>query len=673
MSTTADRAVAAAPEPREIPSARTGLVFISVHGLSPSDGTVVQLAWTSFGQNPPRLAGDNDTGRVGRDPPYLSSLGPTSKLSTRRAAQCLSEGNIPCSMEVVAVSAALPQWQDVNGKRTFTSIVRKPLKSGVIQVSADGIEQNKTAVHEGPVYAFFAHHYDYWCEKQGVDRAQWDWCHWGENVTFRCTGATLFNETTIRLGDVWNVGSEVQLEVCGARVPCFKLSWRCGQKDSWLKPLADSGFCGVYLRVLKTGQIRVGDKATLVKQRPDTFDCATITRAAFEGSLKTRDTMNLLADNKWLLGQLRLFFARKVRILDDQARQGKGAWEGWRSFRPAKMVDEGGGVASFYLKPLDKKPLATFSPGQFLTVRLPDGDTRSWSISDWPQDPDSPDCYRITIKKAKQASRWMHSRCTLETVLDVRSPSGTFFLDVMPMFLPRQIYLSAGVGITPVFTMMKTHSRHPSMQRTDSIWVHVCRNSNELPFRDELDQLPRDLKRVFFFTAPRSEEEQGKDYHVRGRPDLEAMRNLIAPSYLVRLSKASLETEGRMSSVYICGPAAFEESMRATLAGLDVPPPLIHSEKFAGDGLAELPDLEEATVFFTKSKIEAKWTVKDPVSILELAEAAGLKPEYGCRTGVCGACSVRLICGTTAGGMQTDGNVFVCSARPSTPRIEIEI
>ncbi|OQU97302.1 Oxidoreductase FAD-binding domain-containing protein [Cladophialophora immunda] len=577
-------------------------------------------------------------------------------------------------MEVLAVSAATPRWEDINGKRTMTSIVRESLPGGEIQITAKGVKGNQPAMHDGPVYAFFAHHYDYWCKELSYDRTKWKWCHWGENITFDCDDKKL-TEREFRLGDIWTVGKTVRLEVCGARIPCFKLSWRCGQKDSWLKPLADSGYSGVYFRVLETGTIRVGDRASLIERRLDTIDCATISKLAFNASLKTRDTMNLLANEELLVNMLRASFGRRVLLLDDQAREGVHGWKGWRKFSPFKIVDEGGGIKSFYLKPLDENPLATFRPGQFLTVRLPTGDMRSWSLSDWPRGPGAPSYYRLSIKRSRKASVWMTDECNLDTVLEVRSPQGRFALDWTPLYLPRQVYLSAGVGITPIFSMLKAHAAHGAFPTIDAIWIHVARNGAEIPFREEMAQLPKTLRRIWYFTAPREHEKVGRDYEVHGRPDTDLLRRVVAPDYHKRYAAGtSLPVEGRLSSFYICGSSAFDESMHEALAALDVPLNMIHAESFtAGADAAQATDLEEAVVRFTASNIEAVWRRAQPMTLLDLAESVGLQPDSGCRAGVCGACSSRLVCGVTTGGMQSDGSVLICAARPACPRIEIAI
>lgn len=85
-------------------------------------------------------------------------------------------------------------------------------------------------------------------------------------------------------------------------------------------------------------------------------------------------------------------------------------------------------------------------------------------------------------------------------------------------------------------------------------------------------------------------------------------------------------------------------------------------------------DIEEAHVTFTKSKVTATWTAEEDLSILQLAEKAGLKPKFGCRSAVCGSCEVKLLKGQVYGpeGDFPKG-IFICHSYPASREIEIEL
>lgn len=85
-------------------------------------------------------------------------------------------------------------------------------------------------------------------------------------------------------------------------------------------------------------------------------------------------------------------------------------------------------------------------------------------------------------------------------------------------------------------------------------------------------------------------------------------------------------------------------------------------------------DIEEATVIFTKSKVTAQWTIKDDLTILQLAEKAGLTPDFGCRSAMCGTCEVKITKGQVY-GVEGDmpQRILICQSKPATREIEIEV
>ena len=87
-----------------------------------------------------------------------------------------------------------------------------------------------------------------------------------------------------------------------------------------------------------------------------------------------------------------------------------------------------------------------------------------------------------------------------------------------------------------------------------------------------------------------------------------------------------------------------------------------------------MADIEESTVTFTKSNVTATWMKSEKLSILQLAEKAGLKPLYGCRSAMCGTCEVKLLKGHVRGpeGDYPQG-IFICQSKPASAEIEIEL
>lgn len=150
------------------------------------------------------------------------------------------------------------------------------------------------------------------------------------------------------------------------------------------------------------------------------------------------------------------------------------AWAGWREFRVAQRAFEDAAQTqcSFYLQPVDGRPLHAFKPGQFLTFALdvkPGGAegaattrviTRCYSLSDQPD----PAHYRVTIKRVPApadhpefepglSSNHFHDHVQVGDVLRVKAPAGHFFIDPDPN-VPA-VLIGGGIGITPMMSMLR--------------------------------------------------------------------------------------------------------------------------------------------------------------------------------------------------------------------------
>ena len=176
-------------------------------------------------------------------------------------------------------------------------------------------------------------------------------------------------------------------------------------------------------------------------------------------------------------------------------------WNGSRKFEIHRKQREAEGVHSFYLVPHDGKPLPPFLPGQYLTfqLRIPDQPKpviRCYSLSD---SPNNPDYYRVSIKKVPPprdqpdkppglSSTYFNDMLQEGAILDVKAPSGQFFLD---MTSERPIvFVGGGIGLTPVLSML-TALTESGIRR--EVWFFLgVRNGKEhfMRFRDGKAETP---------------------------------------------------------------------------------------------------------------------------------------------------------------------------------------
>ena len=117
-----------------------------------------------------------------------------------------------------------------------------------------GDEQADTVHHGGPekaVLCYAAANYPRWRSGEGPDLPLGAFF---ENVTLDIPG---WDETTLRLGETWRLGSAV-VQVSEPRQPCYKLAKRWGIDDLVVR-VQRTGMSGWYLRVLETGDVGAGD------------------------------------------------------------------------------------------------------------------------------------------------------------------------------------------------------------------------------------------------------------------------------------------------------------------------------------------------------------------------------------------------------------------------------
>ena len=165
-------------------------------------------------------------------------------------------------MIVKSVNIGEKKVLNYKGKIVETGIFKYPVE-GSIFLGEEDVEKDAVIdrrYHGGiekAVYAYSENHYEYW--KQLYPNLDWQYGMFGENLTI-----SNLDEKNIHVGNTYQLG-EVILEVTKPREPCFKLGLRFGTQ-AILKQFWNSSMSGVYFKVLKTGNVSVGDALVLIKQ-----------------------------------------------------------------------------------------------------------------------------------------------------------------------------------------------------------------------------------------------------------------------------------------------------------------------------------------------------------------------------------------------------------------------
>jgi len=344
--------------------------------------------------------------------------------------------------------------------------------------------------------------------------------------------------------------------------------------------------------------------------------------------------------------------------------------ERWRPFNVVKITDESAVIRSFELESADGKGLLDWQAGQYLPIRIDDGDgsvIRTYTISSAPLDRR----LRISVKLEDEGrvSRFLHSRISVGDVLEARAPTGEFVIDTEAS--RPAVLLSAGVGVTPMIAMLRQIALDGfRIRRTRPVWFfHAARSTAERAFFEEALQTAQcaggALTVVSVIEQPGETDAIGETHHAEGRLSVEMLKQVLPfDDY----------------EFFLCGPPGFMRSLYKGLRDLNVADARIHFEAFGPATVERRPDVamhaeplaaiaDTAVVQFEESGFEQRWTRADG-SLLEFAEAHGLSPEYGCRNGVCGSCAARVLEGgisyaSKPAASVNDGCALLCVARPA--------
>lgn len=166
------------------------------------------------------------------------------------------------------------------------SAINKQSQSTRQQITELGIvgdEQGDPIFHGGvekAIHIYPSEHYEYWREELGIKPILQNAGAFGENIS--SVGLT---ESDICINDVILIGTTL-LQVFQGRMPCWKLNVRCEEPEMTLK-LQETLKTGWYFRVLKEGDIGIGDDIVLQMRSYPNWSLSRIMKIIYDGSLNS--------------------------------------------------------------------------------------------------------------------------------------------------------------------------------------------------------------------------------------------------------------------------------------------------------------------------------------------------------------------------------------------------
>ncbi|CAG6899488.1 ferredoxin reductase [Mycobacterium avium subsp. paratuberculosis] len=257
-----------------------------------------------------------------------------------------------------------------------------------------------------------------------------------------------------------------------------------------------------------------------------------------------------------------------------------------------------------------------YQPGQYIGIGLLiDGRWRwrSYSLTSSPATSASARTVTITVKAMPEGFLSSHLVAGVEpgTVVRLAAPQGNF---VLPDPAPASIlFLTAGSGITPVMSMLRTLVRRD--QIGDIVHLHSAPTEADVMFRGELAALANEHPGYRL---------QLRETRTRGRLDLSLLDREVP--------------DWRERQTWACGPEGMLNAAERVWSAAGIGEQL-HLERFAVSKAA--PAGAGGMVTFARSgrSVDADAAT----SLMDAGEAAGVQMPFGCRMGICQSCVVGLV------------------------------
>jgi ferredoxin-NADP reductase/MOSC domain-containing protein YiiM len=410
-----------------------------------------------------------------------------------------------------------------------------------LNLNGDG--QGDLTGHGGEQRAVFVYQiesYRYW-QKQ-LNRNDFVHGQFGENFTIEGLA-----DDAVCIGDRFQIGSAL-FEVTQPRVTCYRVGIRMNE-PRMPALLTSSGRPGFYFRVLREGEVGVGDEIVKVGEAKEQMTVAEINALLYSPN-HARDRLERALRIEALSPGWRSSFEALLQSLTTAGSSGNAGLApaaaahpvtpGFRPLAVAAIDHESADVLSLTMQSADGQPLPTALPGQYVVLRLqPPGSGpplfRCYSLSGGP----SAERYRISVKIEANgvAGTYLRDHVRVGDDLEVSSPRGSFILhsEECPVVL-----LSAGIGATPVLAML--YALAASRSKRKVFWLHGARDRQHHPFAAEVRRLMLTLthsRSYVCYSRPDPRDKVGEDFDATGH-----------------LSRSVLDDVGvaREADFYLCGP-----------------------------------------------------------------------------------------------------------------------
>lgn len=395
------------------------------------------------------------------------------------------------------------------------------------------------------------------------------------------------NEHNMCVGDIVKVGAAV-LQVTQPRQPCFKLNHRF--KEPTISRYAQNNCkTGWFYRVIKEGAINTSDTIEVTERPHPQWTIGKVQHYLYIET-DNKEATEQLSKLEPLGNEVKSVFQR--RLEHNEVEDWSGRLSGNTTaleMRIVKIVEEFENVKRFILSRTDLGPLPEFSAGSHITLQLPNGLSRAYSLCESLVN----DTYQIAVNHAvdsRGGSKYLHEEAKVGDTLAVSAPANYFRMARDK----HHIFVAAGIGITPFIPMIEEALVHD-----ETFELHYCVGDvADFAFKQ---QLAKYSESVFVYSL-------NKPLNISGL----------------------LDNHSRCTHVYSCGSPGFVQQVRDHASHWS--DDNVHFENFSVEQCGD-------EAFVVTIKETGQHVQVDPdTTMLDALRNSGIAVESACETGVCGKC-----------------------------------
>lgn len=298
------------------------------------------------------------------------------------------------------------------------------------------------------------------------------------------------------------------------------------------------------------------------------------------------------------------------------------------------------GIHLLEFRDTDGKPLPVFSAGAHITIRVPNGALRKYSLCN---DPAERDRYAVAVKReinGRGGSANLIDGVKAGDELMVAAPINDFEL---PQRAQDFLFIAGGIGITPIMAMIRQVRAEGKRFRL----FYCSRSAETTAFLDEL-------------SAPALKDNVTIHYDHGD------------PSCMLDLKPILAERKNR-EHLYCCGPRPLMEAVRLMTDHWSSA--AVHFEAFSD---AETHKATDKPFKVRLARTGAVLDVPTTKTILEVLRDHGLEVPSSCETGTCGTCRTKMLAGEAdhrdlvLAEHEKADTIMICVSRARSDEITID-